>query len=137
MKTRESPFFAAIYASAAAGPMFLLSLAAAEAYKFLPQPIPFDPTYLVFLIWLVPAFVVGFIISFVPNAIGAHLLSKAGEVSEAAREPLIWIGAGAAAGFGLALLFRTFQYSDPGTFALVLTSASCAGICRAWTAWDS
>jgi hypothetical protein len=39
-------------------------------------------------------------------------------------------------GFGLAILFGAFPDSGTATFALVLTSAICAGICRARIRWE-
>ena len=138
MRTLGSPAFAALPASAAAGPIFLLSLGAAQAYALVPQPIPIDlgslAIYLAFA--LVPAAIFGFVIGFVPNAIGTHVLSKAGETSQTARAPIFWVGIGAALGFGFAVLIGVFRDSPAGTFALVLTSAICAGLCRARTQWE-
>jgi hypothetical protein len=138
MKKRESSLFTPLLASAAAGPVFVLSLAAAQVYSLMPEPVPIDPTALVMiLLLLVPATVVGFLISFLPNAIGAHILSAAGEASEAARAPISWIAVGAALGFGLAMMFGAPPDGGPVTFALVFTSAACAGLCRARTRWES
>ncbi|MEA3048982.1 MAG: hypothetical protein QOG84_818 [Sphingomonadales bacterium] len=101
MTTVASPVFAALPASAAAGPVFVLSLAAAQIYSFMPEPVPIDPASLAMtLALLIPAAVAGFLISFLPNAIGAHILSRAGEFSETARAPISWIAVGAALGLG-------------------------------------
>jgi hypothetical protein len=144
VKTIGSPVFAALPASAAAGPVFLLSLLAAQAYAILPEPVAIEAGGVAgfMVIALVPTIIVGFLISFVPNAIGAYVLSKAGETSETARAPIFWVGAGAMLGFGAAVLFgafqpfASFQDSAPVIFALVLTSAVCAGLCRARTRWE-
>ena len=137
MRNVGSPFYNAIVPSASAGPVFLLSLSAAGAYSLIPQPIEIRPEYLLALAAaLLPALVVGFLLSYLLNAIGAYLLSLAGEMSEAAREPEIWIGIGAAAGLLLAMLFGAFPDSGVATFALVSTAAVCAGLCRAQTRWE-
>lgn len=138
MNNVRSPFHTAVVPSAAAGPVFLLSTAAASAYSLVPQPIEVPPEYLfAFLAALVPAFVVGFVLSFMLNAIGTKLLWAAGEVSALAREPIVWIATGAAAGLLLAILFGAFPGSGVASFALVSTSALCAGLCRAQTRWET
>jgi putative flippase GtrA len=136
MRIVRSPFYNAIVPSAAAGPVFLLSLIGAGAYSLLPQPIDFRPEYLLaFVAALVPSTIVGFLFSYLPNAIGTFILSSAGEMSEAAREPAVWVAIGAGTGWLLALLFGAFPESGIGTFALVSTSAASAGLCRAQTKW--
>ena len=138
MRSVGSPVIAALPASAAAGPIFVLSLAAAQAYALVPEPVPFDPGVLLMLLaTLVPTALFGFIIAFLPNAIGTHVLSVAGESSETARAPMFWIGVGAALGFGFAMLFGAFEASLPAGFALVVTSAGSAGLCRRGIAWEA
>jgi hypothetical protein len=137
MNSRESPLFAVWPASVAAGPIFVLSFAAASAFSLLPRPIPIDASVVMLnIIALVPSAIVGFMISILPSAIGAYFLSLAGETSETARAPTSWIGIGAALGFGLAVLFGAFPDSAATTFALVSTSSLCAGLCRARIRWE-
>lgn len=136
MRIVRSPFYNAIFPSAAAGPVFLLSLICAGAFSMVPQPIAIEPAYLVgFLAALVPAMIVGFLLSYLPNAIGTFILSSAGEMSEVAREPAVWIAIGGVVGWLLALLFGGIPDGGIGTFALVATSAASAGLCRAQTKW--
>ena len=78
----------------------------------------------------------GFLLSYLPNAIGAYALSTAGETSALAREPIVWVAVGVGLGFLLALLFGAAPESGVGTFALVSTSAVCAGLCRWQTRWE-
>lgn len=137
MKTLHSPILAALPASTAAGPVFLLSYIGLAVLTIIPGPIPADPEFVIALVFaLVPAVIVGFLLSFVPNAMGAYLLSFAGESSETARDPVVWMGVGGILGFGIAVLFGAFESSTEATLALILTSIVCAGICRARTRWE-
>jgi hypothetical protein len=137
MKRARSPLYSAIVPSAAAGPVFLLSLAATYAYGLVPRSIDVPLVYLpAFLLALVPATIIGFLLSYLPNAFGTFILSAAGEISEVGREPAVWLLVGAGLGFLIALLFDVAPDNDIGTFALVATSAISAGLCRAQTRWE-
>jgi len=126
---------AALAASLAAGPIFLLSLIAALAYMTLPQPIPLDASAAIGIpLALIPATIVGFILAFVPNLLGSAVMAWIAEAHEAARDPIAWVAAGALVGAGLAASFGGLQ--SPGGFATIFTSAVCARICRARFEWD-
>jgi hypothetical protein len=135
MKTVGNPLAAAITASLPAGPLFVLSYAAAFAYGQLPAPIVVDAPSLVGLaLLLIPATIVGFFIGFALNLVGATIMSALAKHSETAREPVVWIAAGAGAGALLAYLFDVFTPEGPG-FALIATSAACAAFCRRGFDW--
>jgi len=136
MNTVRSPFYNAIIPSAAAGPLFVFGLAAAYAFSQVPKPIEVGPEMLAaFFFGLVPVIVVGFVLSYFLNVMGAAILSAAGEVGEAGRDPVLWVGVGATAGLLLAFLFRALPDNGIASFAVIFTSAVCAGLCRAQTRW--
>jgi len=137
MRTVGTPGYAAIIASTAAGPLFLLSLTGATLYLRMPEPIPVDPSALLGIAaMLVPAFVIGFVLAFVPNLLGASAMATLAERRDAARAPFAWTAAGALAGTGIAALFADFNDDRSVAFALILTSAACARICRAQLHWE-
>jgi len=126
---------AALAASLAAGPVFLLSLIAAAGYMTLPQPIPIDSSAAIGIpMALIPATVVGFVLAFAPNLLGSAMMAWIAETHAPARDPLAWVAAGALIGAGLAAAFGGLQ--SPGGFATIFTSAVCARICRAQFEWD-
>jgi len=126
---------AALAASLAAGPVFLLSLIAAMVYVTLPAPIPLDASAAIGIpLALIPAMIVGFVLAFVPNLLGSAVMAWIAEGHEAARDPLAWVAAGALIGAGLAASFSGLQ--SPGGFATIFTSAVCARICRAQFEWE-
>jgi len=136
MKTARSPWYNAILPSTAAGPTFVFALTAAQAYAQVPKPLEFEPIYLAYaLAGMVPATIGGFLLSYFVNAMGAAVLSAAGEVGEMGRDPLLWVAVGAAMGMLFSVLFRAFPESGIVTFALVFTSAVCARLCRMQTRW--
>jgi hypothetical protein len=139
MKAAGSPVFAAFAASAAAGPLFLALCACAYLYGQLPHPITVAAAdFGMFAALMAPAFIVGFIIAFVPNLLGSAVMATIGESADWGRSPVAWSLAGGFAGAGLALLFYPRDAEAwPGIFALVLTSAICARICRAFMAWEA
>jgi hypothetical protein len=123
-------------ASLAAGPIFLVSTVLAFAYSELPRPLIIDPAQIVAGIALfIPAVIVGFILSIVPNFMGSYLMHFTGKAFPATRAPLLWFGTGALC--GAALAWSTGAFDDPAyAFALILTSACCARICRLSAYWE-
>lgn len=140
MKTFRSPGHAAIIASTAAGPAFVLSLAAAWLYLQVPRPIPFefDPVDLVGsgIGFMVMATIFGFLLALLPNLAGAALMAALAETNEMARDPIAWTAAGLLAGAGIAALTGGFEDNGPTAFAVIATSAICARICRAQLDWE-
>jgi hypothetical protein len=132
---RTSPPSIAL-ASHAAGPIFLVSAAAASLYLMLPGPVVVEPWQAAtFAGMTFPALIVGFVLSAIPNLVGSRLMVRAGEVRSWARAPLAWSAAGALVGGALTGL--TGAFSEPAAaFALVVTSACCASICRVSVCWD-
>jgi hypothetical protein len=140
MKTKGSPGYAAIVASSAAGPIFLISLFAAILYLQTPSAIPFGVGEAAALAagsaLLVPAFLVGFFLALLPNLVGASVMAALAETVEEARAPVAWVAAGALGGAGIAVLSSGFGSDPPIAFALIVTGGLCAGICRRTFAWD-
>lgn len=145
MKVNGSPVFAAFATSAAAGPMFVTFTALAYLYLQIPHTVAFGAEDLgTFVLMMVPAAIVGFILAFVPNLLGSAVMATIGESAEWGRSPLAWSLAGGLAGTGLVLLFapRDGLFADVGqeggaaAFALIATSAICARICRGQFDWE-
>lgn len=123
-------------ASLAAGPIFLASAGLAFAYLELPRPVVVDPAQMVpGLLSFIPAIIVGFILAIVPNLAGSYLMHFTGRAFPATRPRLIWFGTGALV--GAAIAGSTGAFAEPAyAFALILTSACCARICRLSACWD-
>ena len=134
MPRTSSPSIA--LASLAAGPIFLISTAAAALYLQLPRPVVVDPWEAAqFALMAIPAAMVGFLLSGLPNLIGSRLLVRAGTFYPWARAPLAWSATGALLGGALAGL--TGAFAEPAyAFGLIVTSACCAAICRLSVCWD-
>ncbi|HEX8571118.1 MAG TPA: hypothetical protein VF759_00035 [Allosphingosinicella sp.] len=132
---RTSPPSIAL-ASLAAGPIFLASTAAASLYLRLPRPVVVEPWQAAsFVLMAMPAVIVGFLLSVLPNMIGSRLMVRAGAALPWARAPVAWAASGALMGGGLVGL--TGAFSEPAAaFGLIATSACCAAICRLSVCWD-
>jgi hypothetical protein len=131
-----SPVRAALIASAAAGPLFLASFAAASAYLQLPHPIVVRAQDLDFGL-VMAATMAGFIIGFLPNLVGSAVMKAIGDTNAAARSAALWTAVGAAAGTAIALLFYGPQPDPTGSFAFIATSAICARLCRTQMHWEA
>ena len=125
---------AAAVASLFAGPLFLTTTAAAGFYLELPKPVIITgPQLMAFLIWLIPATLVGMIIAFPLNVIGSAWMVAMADSTEAARIPAVWALAGAGIGAAIGSLFwPNYELS----FALASTAAICATICRSYVDWE-
>lgn len=123
-------------ASLAAGPIFIVSTGLAAAYLQLPHAIIVDPHQIVpILLFFLPALIVGWLLSVIPNLIGSRLLHFTGGAIPATRARLVWTGAGALIGAAIAGSFGAF--AEPAyAFGLIVTSACCAAICRLSAYWD-
>jgi hypothetical protein len=118
-----------VAAACAAGPIFLLSSAVAALYLELPRPVVLEVRELVaFLPMLLAAAFAGFIPAFILNWLGAALMTALARLGGPARGRSGWILAGAGIG---GLMAATLGADGAGGFALVVTSAACAAICRA------
>ncbi len=125
-------------ASVAAGPTFATLLAATTYYGQLPAAVaigtvePQDITGIVGAALVVV--IVGMLLSILPNAFGALLLSRAGSFASAARTPLVWAVTGAALAAPLGLLWS--PEATDAVFAFAGTGAICASLCRAPMRWQ-
>jgi hypothetical protein len=121
-------------ASLAAGPSFVLLVDATALYLKLPAPIGFSAGQLAALLFLALfAAPLGFFLALPLVALGGSLMSLASERFSLARLPIIWIGAGALAGFALTAILPLGGSSPEVTVGLMGTSAACAWICRAYS----
>jgi hypothetical protein len=120
-----------------AGPTFATTFALADLYLKLPQPILLTvPEIAPLLAFCLTATVFGFVIALVPAGLGTLLMSRLGDHVPAARAPLAWTLAGAAIGYGLAVLTGAWPGLPAAAFALVATSALCARICWGAAEWE-
>ena len=127
------PIMVALLPAFAAGPLFVATYACASLYLQMPRPILLEPSEMAsLLVIMVPASLVGFVIGFVPIALGGAIMAALSERFEEARLPQSWAAAGALAGAGLdRLLFAQTPWSGPQDFAIIATSAACATLCWA------
>ena len=122
----------------AAGPAFVWTNMLADLYLRLPQPVVISPHDIAsLLIFSLPAALFGFLVALVPAGLGTLLMHSLGQHFAAARPPLSWTLAGAAIGAGLAMWFGAFDPLSQTGFAVIVTSALCARICRRSVSWDS
>ena len=136
MQTIGTPGFAALPASAVAGPVFVLSGVASLLYAQLPQPIAIRPEDVAgVMMILIPATVIGFLLAYIPNFVGSLIMEVVARHSETAREPILWVAAGALAGVGITALFAGF---DPAgaAFRADRHLRFCAWICRRQFDWS-
>jgi hypothetical protein len=129
----------AMFASLAAGPLFLASLALAAWATSAPSTYEMN-VRLDGLIGLVAASfgvaAFGFMLSAVPNLVGAWFMHGLGIGNFAARLPIPWALAGAGAA-GLPFIFLADPSSPTMTvsMAFALTGASCALVANRFATW--
>jgi hypothetical protein len=129
---------AALVTSVFAGPIYVVSFALAEYCRHIPQAVPVTIEIAPFVVGaLVFSVIGGFVLSIMPNLLGAGIMAHAADASESARSPLAWVGVGAASGAIFALPFSWIgDRIDPLTmFPPVATSAACAGLCWRFMGW--
>ena len=120
-----------VLACLVAGPVFVISATAAGAYLTLPQPIMIEPRDLASLAMLLLASCLfGFLIALLPVLIGATAMRAAAERIDVARAPIAWAAVGALCGAGLAWWSEVTTEQPELAFALIVTSALCARLCR-------
>lgn len=130
---------AAMKASLAAGPAFLGSMAVAAWATDTPTTYVFDLRaeqiggLTLSLVVVIPF---GFLLSGVPNLIGAWFMHGLGIGNFAARLPVAWALAGAAAA-GMPFAFANDWSSQAGLFAtaFTMTGAICALVAQRYTTW--
>ena len=131
----------AMFASLAAGPVFVASLALAAWAIEVPTTYSLNGT----IDWigsavagLVIVVLFGFFISAVPNAIGAWFMHGLGIGNFAAQFRIAWalVGAGAA-GLPFAFVADLGKMGEPVAMAFALTGASCALVAHRFTTWDN
>ena len=138
MEKAERMSGAILYACLLAGPVFLTSTALASLYLKLPQPILVSGSeFGLFLMMMLPALIVGFLLALVPVTLGTAALFALGEKNAAFRLPGMWAAVGAASGIALTILFKLEGPWREVSFALVVTSAVCARMARNFVDWTN
>ena len=119
-----------------AGPIFVAMLGLHEAYRRFPGPIDtVSAGDLLLMIPMAPAVIaIGGVLSIPAILVGGLTMRALGTAFAWTRLPLLWIVAGA--GFGVAIACLFARESPPSAFALIATSALCAGICRRPVIWE-
>ena len=126
-----------VIASLLAGPVFVTSCALASLYLKLPKPVVVSGSeFGLFLVLLGPALIAGFLLAFVPVAIGTAALVALGERSPAFRSPGMWSAVGAAIGIGLVTALKLDGPWQEFGFALVVTCAVCALVSHKIALWE-
>lgn len=117
-------------AALCAGPIFSMTMLAMDLSNGIGAISPLRSGFL----WIIPVSIFfGFLLSIIPNLIGASALLAIGDRNEAMRLPVVWglvgglLAGWAAFGFGADM---------PGIVAFSTTGTLCALICRAGTIWD-
>jgi hypothetical protein len=123
-------------AAVLAGPIFVLTTAAASLYLQLPAAIVITPAQLLMLlVLLMPAAIIGAMIGLPINAMGAALMAALGKRFAFARSPIMWSFAGALVGTAAACGLDMGSREAPFVFGLIATSALCGWLCSRGVAW--
>ena len=126
-----------VVATFAAGPLFITAAAVGSLCLQSPQSIAVEPSD---ALWLVFGFFFasagGCILSIVPNLVGTSLLAWLADRWPTARRPEFWTTVGILAGVGIAIADGPSQ-SPSAAFAVIVTSAACAWLCRRPIVWDA
>ena len=138
MESGERMSGSILYACLIAGPVFLTSLVSASLYLKLPQPIVVSAgEFGAFVVLILPALIVGFLLALIPVTIGTAALFTLGEQNAAFRLPGVWTAVGAAIGIALVILLQLAGPWREAGFALVVTSAVCARVARNYVNWEN
>ena len=121
-----------------AGPVFVTTCALTSLYLELPKPIVISGSeFGLFLVLLVPALMVGFLLAVVPVTIGTALLVGLGARSPTFRSARTWAAVGASLGIGLVIAIRLEgPWHDVG-FALVVTCVVSALVSHRLARWEN
>ena len=127
-------------ASVSAGPLFLLGIGIGMLIADPATPVSIYMDWQIGLavpIVAMFAAIFGVIIAFLPNLIGAALMTSIGNRYRAARLPLMWMLAGALASAVpmLAIYAGSSGVQPVNLIALTFTGACCALICRRRVEW--
>lgn len=128
-------------ATLAAGPLFLLGMVIGALINDPAAAIPLDiwpdETSLLLILVELPAgllfvTIIGSLIAFVPNLIGATVMAWLSDRNEGAQLPVTWaiVGGLASAGFASFVVGDDYRLSPIFTVTFAFTGACCALICR-------
>jgi hypothetical protein len=124
-------------ASVAAGPVLVLTGALATLYLRMPDPVVVPGGQAAGMLFvLLPSVLVGVIVSFPVNAVGALLMASTGRFQGWARRRAAWALVGGALGTGFALWQDLFETAPAIGFAFAATSAICAWLCSVPLRWS-
>jgi ABC-type dipeptide/oligopeptide/nickel transport system permease subunit len=128
----------ALIAPLSAGLIFMTIGGVLALFSELPKPITVEPDALAeYVMAMVPAIAVGWIIAIIPCCIGASALAYWGGSNPAARSMALWIITGAAVTITPSLI--ALGISDEGASVAVVFGTCgtvCAAICRRFTTWQ-
>lgn len=139
MRLSSNPLVGIMAASLAAGPIgILLFLLGSTAYLIHGHASSGELFYLwrEFPILLVRGTLIGFIASFVPNAIGSMTLGMLGTVLPMARLRAFWPIAGGGIALFIPLLLESRSVLYENCLYSAAIGAACAAICRLSTRWE-
>lgn len=137
MERSGSLFPGVVTACLLSGPCFVITCAAAIAYLELPKAVPVNlNAILIVALVMLPATLWGAAISLIPNIVGANLMAGLADRFAFARSSFVWAIVGAAVGLGVFRFFASGYDLEPLGFALVVTSAVCAAVCKVGLSWS-
>lgn len=132
----ESLLPGVLFAGIAAGPLFVLTTAAASLYLLLPAPVEVTSAGLAFFVMmLLFAMIFGTIVAIPVNAVCATAMAAAGRYIAFARLPVVWSGAGALLAAAAVFPLDIPSHQPASAFGLIATSAACGWICGRCTQW--
>lgn len=123
----------AMIASLAAGPVFLLALCFAAVLAAIPEPIVPQASWITATLIVIPAFIIGLIVSMVPNIICASVLSELATHAPEFRTPPLWAAIG---GLVTGVPGILLEAQPEILFPFIATSTICALLCRAYILWE-
>jgi hypothetical protein len=138
----STPIAGRIYASLAAGPIFLLSYVFT---RMATNPVPLSdtgppPVGIVIMLLLVAA-PAGFLVSVLPISLSALLMTRMGRYEPEIRAPFLWAATGGALGIAISVAISMGLNHADRPDLILATAASvpgvaCALICRIFARWD-
>lgn len=117
-----------------AGPIFITTMMLAHAYMNLPKPITASSSDVaIFVFIFFAAWIFGTLVSLPAILPGGLVMGALADRLPFLRPPIVWTMTGLMLGIVLALI--PSDDSGPTALAWIVTSATCARICRQWIDW--
>jgi hypothetical protein len=125
----------AVIASVSAGPIFVLAFALTGLSAGVDAASALGAGLVAIVGVGVIAIPFGFMLSIVPNLIGAWILAMLGQGNDGVRLPVVWIVVGSLAAGLFAWAIRPSFGGAEMVVAFAATGGACALICRRFTRW--